>query len=72
MSSSRWLSRQRVDEYVLRAAKEGYRSRAAYKLQQISARMKPKPLLQKGLVALELGAAPGSWTQVLVQHGLAA
>ena len=70
MSSSRaWLSRQRVDEYVLKAAREGFRSRAAYKLQQISARMRP-PLLKRGLVALELGAAPGSWTQVLVQSGL--
>jgi 23S rRNA (uridine2552-2'-O)-methyltransferase len=69
MSSARWLARQRVDEWVLKAQREGYRSRAAYKLQQISARMKP-PLLRRGLVALELGAAPGSWTQVLVKHGL--
>jgi 23S rRNA methylase len=68
-SSSRWLARQKVDEYVLRAARDGYRSRAAYKLEQISARIKPR-LLQRGLVALELGAAPGSWTQVLVKHGI--
>lgn len=68
-SSSRWLARQRVDEYVLRAAREGFRSRAAYKLEQISARVKP-PLIKRGQVALELGAAPGSWTQVLVKRGV--
>ena len=68
-SSSRWLARQRVDEYVLRAAREGYRSRAAYKLEQINARMRPA-LLRRGAVALELGAAPGSWSQVLVKHGV--
>lgn len=70
MSGSRqWVARQRVDEYVLRAAREGYRSRAAYKLLQMNARIKPA-LLQRGKVALEVGAAPGSWTQVLIKHGL--
>ena len=42
---------------------------AAYKLEQIHQRVKPK-LLRRGEVALELGASPGSWTQVLVKHGL--
>ena len=68
-ASARWLARQRVDEYVLRAAREGYRSRAAYKLQQVHGRVRPK-LLNKGDVALELGAAPGSWTQVFARYAL--
>merc|ERR1711871_1471418 len=58
-----------MDKYVLRAAREGYRSRAAYKLKEIQGRVRPT-LLRKGSVALELGAAPGSWTQVLVEAGL--
>ena len=68
-SSSRWLARQRVDEYVIRAAREGFRSRAAYKLEQINAKFKPS-ILRKGQVALELGAAPGGWSQVMVKHGM--
>ena len=54
---------------MLKAAREGYRSRAAYKLKEIHARVRP-PLLRKGSTVLELGAAPGSWTQVLVEAGL--
>ena len=68
-SSARWVSRQRLDRFVLQAAREGYRSRAAYKLKQIDARAKPK-LLHRGQVAVELGSAPGSWTQVLLEKGV--
>ncbi len=58
-----------MDEYVRRALRDGYRSRAAYKLLQMDARLRPK-LLQKGCVAVELGAAPGSWSQVLAAKGM--
>lgn len=67
--SARWRARQAADEYVKRALREGYRSRAAYKLKQIDARVKPQ-LLKRGQTALELGAAPGSWSQVLVEKGM--
>jgi 23S rRNA (uridine2552-2'-O)-methyltransferase len=66
-SSTQWLQRQRADEYVLKAAREGYRSRAAYKLLQMNAKNRP-PLLQPRHVALDLGAAPGSWMQVMANH----
>lgn len=66
-SSARWLQQHRADEYVLKAAREGYRSRAAYKLKQINAKYK---LLKRGGCALDLGAAPGSWMQVLVEHNM--
>jgi 23S rRNA (uridine2552-2'-O)-methyltransferase len=60
-SSTRWLKRQLSDPYVARAKAEGYRSRAAYKLIEIDDRFR---ILRKGLVVLDLGAAPGGWTQV--------
>lgn len=69
MSSARWLARQRSDQWVLKAAREGYRSRAAYKLLQLDQKHKP-PLLTPGGVALELGASPGSWTQVMVKRDM--
>ena len=50
-----------TDPYVKRANAEGYRSRAAYKLQQISAKDR---LLEPGMVVVDLGAAPGGWSQV--------
>lgn len=50
-----------TDAYVKRAQAEGYRSRAAYKLQQIAARDK---LLKPGMTVVDLGAAPGGWTQI--------
>ena len=67
--TNRWMNRQRLDKYVLQAKREGYRSRAVYKLKQINAKTRP-PLLRRGQVALELGAAPGSWTQVLLENGM--
>jgi 23S rRNA (uridine2552-2'-O)-methyltransferase len=50
-----------TDPYVKRANAEGFRSRAAYKLQQIDAKDK---LLQPGMIVVDLGAAPGGWSQV--------
>jgi 23S rRNA (uridine2552-2'-O)-methyltransferase len=63
------MKRQVVDRYVLQARRENYRSRAAYKLKQMDAKLRPK-LLRRGQVALELGAAPGSWSQVMVEAGM--
>jgi 23S rRNA (uridine2552-2'-O)-methyltransferase len=60
-SSTRWLERQLNDPYVSGAREEGYRSRAAYKLLQLDERAN---LLKKGTRVLDLGAAPGGWSQV--------
>lgn len=60
-SSVRWLERQLNDPYVRRAQAEGYRSRAAYKLLEIDDR---HGLLKKGMRVVDLGAAPGSWSQI--------
>lgn len=60
-SSQRWLERQINDPYVVRSKQEGYRSRAAYKLLEIDDRFK---LLRKGQRIVDLGAAPGGWSQV--------
>ncbi len=62
-SSTRWLQRQLNDPYVKQAKKEGYRSRAAYKLIEIDDK---SPFLKPGKIVLDLGAAPGGWTQVAV------
>lgn len=64
-SSTRWLQRQLNDPYVAAAKREGYRSRAAYKLIEIDERFS---LLHPGAVIVDLGAAPGGWTQVAVQR----
>ena len=63
LSSTLWLQRQLNDPYVARAKKDGYRSRAAYKLIELDDRYK---LLKPGMRVLDLGAAPGGWTQVAV------
>ncbi len=60
-SSGRWLQRHFNDEYVQRAQREGYRSRAAYKLLELQEKYR---LLKPGQVVVDLGAAPGSWSQV--------
>jgi 23S rRNA (uridine2552-2'-O)-methyltransferase len=60
-SSRRWLERHFNDEFVKRAQKEGFRSRAAYKLQEIQERDR---ILKPGQVVVDLGAAPGGWSQV--------
>ncbi|NBO19229.1 MAG: RlmE family RNA methyltransferase [Proteobacteria bacterium] len=62
-SSTRWLQRQLNDPYVALAKKEGYRSRAAYKLIELDDKFK---WLKPGKTVLDLGAAPGGWTQVAV------
>ena len=60
-SSRRWLERQRRDPYVADAKRQGYRSRAAHKLRELDAKFK---LLRPGLSVLDLGAAPGGWSQI--------
>lgn len=62
-SSRIWLDRQNKDPFVKKSKKEGYRSRAAYKLLEIQERSK---ILKPGIVVVELGAAPGSWSQVIM------
>lgn len=60
-SSKRWLERQLNDPYVQAARREGYRSRAAYKLLEIDDKYR---FLTPGSVVIDLGAAPGGWSQV--------
>ncbi|HEY5567669.1 MAG TPA: SAM-dependent methyltransferase [Gammaproteobacteria bacterium] len=59
-SSGRWRRRQERDPYVERAGREGWRSRAVFKLDEINAREK---LIRRGMVCVDLGAAPGGWSQ---------
>jgi 23S rRNA (uridine2552-2'-O)-methyltransferase len=59
-SSSRWLAEHANDEFVKRAQKEGWRSRAVFKLAQIQA---SERLLRPGMRCVDLGAAPGGWSQ---------
>lgn len=61
LSSKLWLERQLNDPYVLRAKREGYRSRAAFKLKEIDDKFK---LLKPGMAVVDLGAAPGGWSQI--------
>ncbi len=61
ISSKKWLERQLNDPYVRRAQAEGMRSRAAYKLLEINEKTE---LLTPGLRVVDLGAAPGGWSQV--------
>lgn len=60
-SSRRWLDRHVNDPYVKRSQQDGYRSRAAYKLLEIQEKDR---LLAPGMRVLDLGAAPGSWSQI--------
>jgi len=64
-SSRAWLERQLNDPYVARAKSEGFRSRAAYKLAEIDDKAR---FLRKGAWVIDLGAAPGGWTQVAAQR----
>ncbi len=59
-SSRRWLDRHFKDEFVLKSHKDGFRSRAVYKLQEIQERDR---LIKPGQVIVDLGAAPGGWSQ---------
>ncbi|RUT28559.1 RlmE family RNA methyltransferase [Arsenicitalea aurantiaca] len=61
IGSTLWLQRQLNDPYVARARNEGMRSRAAYKLTELDERF---GLLRKGMRVVDLGAAPGGWSQV--------
>jgi 23S rRNA (uridine2552-2'-O)-methyltransferase len=63
-SSARWRRRQDKDTYVERAAREGWRSRAVFKLQQIQAK---EHLLKPGMRCVDLGASPGGWSQYAAQ-----
>ncbi len=63
-SSREWLDRHFNDEYVQRAQVDGYRSRAVYKLLEIQQR---DQLIQPGDVVVDLGAAPGGWSQVALE-----
>ncbi len=64
-SSTRWLDRQLNDPYVAEARRQGYRSRAAFKLIEIDDRLR---LLRPGQIVVDLGAAPGGWTQVALER----
>jgi 23S rRNA (uridine2552-2'-O)-methyltransferase len=63
-SSSRWLKEHFDDEFVLRAQKEGYRSRAIYKLIEIQQK---DHILKPGMTVIDLGAAPGGWSEYAVK-----
>lgn len=60
-SSKAWLKEHREDPYVQQAQREGYRSRACYKLLELQERDK---LIRPGMTVLDLGSAPGGWSQV--------
>ncbi len=68
-ASTRWLDRQLNDPYVAEARRLGYRSRAAFKLIEIDERLR---LLRPGQIVVDLGAAPGGWTQVALERTRAA
>jgi 23S rRNA (uridine2552-2'-O)-methyltransferase len=64
-SSTLWLQRQLNDPYVARAKRDGYRSRAAYKLIEIDDKFH---VLKPGLRVVDLGAAPGGWSQIAAKR----
>ena len=61
-SSSGWMQRHLTDQYVQQAQRDGYRSRASYKLLEIQARDR---LIKPGMSVIDLGSAPGGWCQVI-------
>jgi 23S rRNA (uridine2552-2'-O)-methyltransferase len=63
-SSTRWIERQLNDPYVTKAKQLGYRSRAAFKLQEIDEKYK---ILKPGMLVVDLGAAPGGWCQIAME-----
>ncbi len=65
LASTLWLERQLNDPYVQQAKVDGYRSRAAYKILEIDDKFK---IFKKGMKVLDLGAAPGGWSQVAVNR----
>lgn len=64
-SSSRWLDEHKSDEFVLKAQREGFRSRAVYKLMEIDDK---DHIIKPGYAVVDLGAAPGGWTQVATER----
>jgi 23S rRNA (uridine2552-2'-O)-methyltransferase len=66
LSSQRWLERQLNDPFVHRARKEGWRARSVFKLQELDTRFE---LLRRGRSVVDLGAAPGSWSQYAAKQG---
>ena len=64
VSSKRWLKEHFDDPYVKASKSEGYRSRAVYKLKQIQEKYR---LIKPGMIVVDLGAAPGGWSQLLTQ-----
>ena len=62
--SKEWISRQRRDIYVRKSKQEGFRSRAVYKLQEINDKYK---VLKNGFSVIDLGAAPGGWSQFVIE-----
>jgi len=64
-SQRRWLERQLNDPYVAEAKRRGYRSRAAFKLAEMDDKLR---LLKPGACVVDLGAAPGGWTQIAVER----
>jgi 23S rRNA (uridine2552-2'-O)-methyltransferase len=65
LSSKLWLERQLNDPYVAQAKRDGYRSRAAYKLIEIDDKYR---LLKPGMSVVDLGAAPGGWSQIAAKR----
>jgi len=64
-SSNDWIRRHVNDEFVKRAQKDGYRSRAAYKLEELDVTVK---LIRPGMVIVDVGSAPGGWAQYAVRR----
>tara|TARA_B100000700_G_scaffold264312_1_gene301992 strand:- start:585 stop:1196 length:612 start_codon:yes stop_codon:yes gene_type:complete len=62
--SKEWINRQHRDIYVKKSKQEGFRSRAVYKLQEINDKHR---ILKNGLSVIDLGAAPGGWSQFIIQ-----
>lgn len=67
IGSTLWLRRQLNDPYVKKAKIKGYRSRAAFKLIELDEKFS---LLKKGMVVVDLGAAPGGWSQIAVENNV--
>ena len=63
--SKNWINKQRRDIYVRQSKVEGYRSRAVYKLQEIDQKFK---IFKNGISVIDLGAAPGSWSQYISKN----
>jgi 23S rRNA (uridine2552-2'-O)-methyltransferase len=68
-SSREWLERHLNDPYVRRSIEDGYRARAAYKLRELDDRFR---LIRRGARVIDLGCAPGGWTQVAIERGASA